>query len=331
MVEQRPVGLVADGGDERDAAGGGGPDHGLVVEPPQVFERAAAARHDEHVGARQRVAGAERVEAPDGAGHLFGAAVPLHPHGPHQHAPGEPVRDAVQDVADDGAGRRGDDPDHARQERQGALAGGIEQSFGGEAAAPLLHHGHEGADAGGFERFDDDLVGGLARKGRDLAGRHHLHALFGLDAHARETRAPHDGIDAGALVLEGEIGVAGGMRSPVVRHLAPHPDVSEPLLDGALQRTGEFGDADFRGVRQAAALAGGGFVRRRAGRRVEDRGGGGPAAGARPSRRSECHGTGIARRRGGCRRSRRPRAGRRMARPLQRCAGGRRAPTTAGP
>ena len=49
VIDQRPVGLVADGGDERDRAAGDRAHHRFVVEAHEIFERAAAARDDEHV------------------------------------------------------------------------------------------------------------------------------------------------------------------------------------------------------------------------------------------------------------------------------------------
>ncbi len=52
VVDQRPVGLVADGGDERDVALRRRAHHDFLVEAPQVLERAAAARDDEQVGPR---------------------------------------------------------------------------------------------------------------------------------------------------------------------------------------------------------------------------------------------------------------------------------------
>ena len=55
-IDERPVGLVADGGDERDGAGGGGAHHHLLVEAPQVLQAAAAAGDDQHVGPRDAAA-----------------------------------------------------------------------------------------------------------------------------------------------------------------------------------------------------------------------------------------------------------------------------------
>src|SRR5229473_8265503 len=48
-VDQRDVGLVADRRDQRDHAVGGGADHDLFVERPQVFQRSAAARDDQEI------------------------------------------------------------------------------------------------------------------------------------------------------------------------------------------------------------------------------------------------------------------------------------------
>ena len=118
VVDQRPIGLVADGGNERDVALRRGPHHDLLVEAPQVFERSAAARDDEHVGSRDRAAGRQRVEAADRLRDLSRRCFPLHPHRPHQHVDGKAIGEAMQDVADHRPGRRGDDADDARHDRE---------------------------------------------------------------------------------------------------------------------------------------------------------------------------------------------------------------------
>ncbi len=51
-IDQGPVGLVPDRGDQRDGARGGGAGHDLLVEAPEILETAAAARHDEEIGPR---------------------------------------------------------------------------------------------------------------------------------------------------------------------------------------------------------------------------------------------------------------------------------------
>ena len=51
-VDEGPVGLVADRGDERDGARGDGAGDDLLVEAPEVLEAAAAAGDDHQVGPR---------------------------------------------------------------------------------------------------------------------------------------------------------------------------------------------------------------------------------------------------------------------------------------
>ena len=107
----------------------------------------------------------QRVEAVDGGGDLLGRAVALHAYRPHHHAAREAGGEPMQNVANDRAGRRGDDPDHVGQERQQLLALGIEQPFGGELLLALLDQRHQRADPGRLERLHHDLVFGLARIG----------------------------------------------------------------------------------------------------------------------------------------------------------------------
>ncbi len=105
VVDQRPVGFVADGGNQRNEARRGGADDDLLVEAPEVFERAAAARDDEDVRAPQRPFQWKRAEAGDGGGDLCRRSFALNPHRPDQHMAREAVLEPMQDVADDGAGR----------------------------------------------------------------------------------------------------------------------------------------------------------------------------------------------------------------------------------
>ena len=82
----------------------------------------------------------------------------MHAHRPDDDPDREAVGEAVQNVANDGAGRRRHDADHFRQERNLALARGVEQPFLGEFLAPRLEERHQRAEAGELERLDHDLV-----------------------------------------------------------------------------------------------------------------------------------------------------------------------------
>ena len=68
-IDQGGVGLMPHRRDQRNEAGGRGAHHRFVVEGHQVFDRAAAARHDDQVGPRQALA-VKGVEAGDGGGDL---------------------------------------------------------------------------------------------------------------------------------------------------------------------------------------------------------------------------------------------------------------------
>ena len=190
----------------------------------------------------------ERVEAADRRGDLFGRAVALHPHRPHQHVARKAVGQPVQDVADDGAGGRRDDADDRGQERQELLARLVEQAFGGELLLALLEQRHQRAEARRLQRLDHDLVGAAARIGREPAGGDDFEPLLRLDPHAAEGAAPHHRIDAGGLVLQGEIGMAGRMRPAIAGDFAAHPHMAVAVLDGALERGRKLGHRPFRNI-----------------------------------------------------------------------------------
>jgi hypothetical protein len=208
-IDDGPVGLVADRGDERDGACRSGAGDALVVEAPEIFEAAAAASDDDEIGARHRPRPIEPVEADDRRGNLDCAGLPLHPHRPHQHVAGEAVGEAMENVADHRTGGRGDDTDDAREIGERLLARLIEQAFGGEHLLALLEQRHECADAGGLELVDDDLIGGLAGIGGDAAAHHDFEPLLRLEFEPLEGALPDHRFDRGLIVLQGEIAMAG--------------------------------------------------------------------------------------------------------------------------
>ncbi len=215
QVDQRPVRFMADGGDHRNAGGGDGAGQRLVIEPPKILEAAAAARHDQQVGLRYGAILRQCVEAVDGGGHFGACRFALHPHRPDQHMQRKPVLDPVDDVADDRACRRGDDADDARHERQQAFAAGIEQAFGLQPALALFQQCHQRPGAGRLQIVDDDLVGGLSGIGGEPAGGDHLHAFLGAELQPAHRGLPDHGVEPCAVVLEAEIGMAGGVRPAI--------------------------------------------------------------------------------------------------------------------
>ena len=176
-VDERGVGLVADGADQRDRALDDRAGQRLVVERPEVLDRAAAAGHDQDVGPGQGAAGGQGIEAADGGGDLRGRRIALHHHRPDHHAAGPAVADAVQDVADHRPGWAGDDADHRGHGRERPLARRVEQALGAQPGLQPLELRQERADAGGLHGLDDDLVAGAGGVAGDLAGDDHLQAL----------------------------------------------------------------------------------------------------------------------------------------------------------
>ena len=154
----------------------------------------------------------------------------------------------MQNIAYHGAGRRGDNADHRRQEGQGLFAVRVEQTFGGEFLSSLVQKRHQRADARGLQRLDHDLIGGFSRKGRDPAGRDHFETFRGASAKARQCAFPYDGVESRGLVLQAKIAMSGRMRAAIVGNLAAHAHMPEAIFDRALQRIGEFGDAELRRI-----------------------------------------------------------------------------------
>ena len=187
----------------------------------------------------------KRVEAVDRRCDLGRGGLSLHPDRPDDDPDREAVGEAVQDVANDGAGRRRHHADDFRQERDFALARGVEQPFLGEFLAPRLEQRHQRADAGKLQRLDHDLVARFARESGQFAGRDDFEPFFGLDPHPLKGGAPDDGVEPRVGVLEAEIGVARGMGPAIAGDLAPDAHVAEPVLDGALERARQFADGDF--------------------------------------------------------------------------------------
>jgi len=151
----------------------------------------------------------------------------------------------VENIADDGAGRRSDDADDRRQEGQGAFARFIEKAFGCELAAALFDERHEGADARRLERLDDDLIGGFARESRNFSCGHNFEPFLGLDLQADERALPDDCVDARVLIFQAEIGMARGMRAAIIRDFAAQANEPEPVFDRTLQGAGEFADREL--------------------------------------------------------------------------------------
>src|SRR3546814_4372285 len=95
-------------------------------------------------------------------------------HRPDDHMRRAAIGEAVEDVADHRAGRRGDDADRARQIGQRLFALAVEQPLAAEPRFQFLEEQHQRAFARDLEAVDDELIFRPSRKGGDPAGRDHL-------------------------------------------------------------------------------------------------------------------------------------------------------------
>ena len=255
VVDQRPVGLVADGGNERDIGCRRGTHHDLVIEAPKILEAAAATGDDDEIGAGDRAAFRQCIETVDGVGHFHAAAFALHPHGPDDDSQREAIGDAVEDVADDRARGRRHHADHARHIGEKLLAPLVEQTFASKLLATFLKQRHQRAGAGRLYLLNDDLVARLAREGGELAGGNHFKTLFRLELPARHNALPRHCREDRLVVLEVEIEVT-RTRSAQPAHLTTHAHMTEGILHRAAECAGKFGDREL-------GCVGGRFVKHR--------------------------------------------------------------------
>ena len=124
-IRDGEVAFMADARDRGNFRVGNGAGDHFFVEGPQIFERAAAARENQHI---HRFHGIEELHRLDD---FLCGAFALDPHRKHREMDvGKAAPEDAHDVAHRGSSRRGDEADAAREERQRLLPGGSEQAFG---------------------------------------------------------------------------------------------------------------------------------------------------------------------------------------------------------
>ncbi len=188
------------------------------------------------------------VEALDRRGDLRRRVLALHRDRPDHDAARKAVGEAVQDVADHRAGRRGDDADDAGQERQFLLALGGEEPLRGETLSAVLQQLEQRADSRQLDRIDDELVFRAAGIGGEPSGGDDLHPILGLDRQTHRRGAPAHRVKHGVGVLQREIQMAGA--DPLeAADLAAHADGGKIFLDRALERRRQLGNGIFALVR----------------------------------------------------------------------------------
>ena len=241
------VGFVADGGDDGDVRGGDGAGEGFVVEGPEVFGGAAAAGEDDEVD----VVGVGRIEVTQAGEEFRRGTGSL-----HCCRVDEDVDAAVaaagdgDDVADDGALRRGDDADGGGVGGERALAGGVEEAFCLELGFELFELELEGSGAARFEGFGDELELAARFKDGDAAAGEDGHAIGRLPFEEGGLSTEENGGELGFAVFEGEVEGAGAGGAGI-GDFTFNPDVGVVAFELAAQGADEFCDGP--------ELAGGGW------------------------------------------------------------------------
>ena len=238
------INFMSDRADHRDLRGGNCPRHDLLVERPEILHAAAAAGDDNDI------AGMMGIEPAD-AGHDLGCRIlPLHRgRDDAEMEAGKPAADDVEEIADGGPFRRGDDADAFRQIGDLALALRIEQPFGGELGLELLELFLEIALAAKPELGDAHLV----RTARFIDGQApmhlDLHPFTQLHLAGQRRAAEKDRRQLTLPVLEGEIDMAAAVDGQV-RNLAAQPEWQHRLLQQVLDESVDLGyrpDVRFAG------------------------------------------------------------------------------------
>ena len=223
-IGNREVDLVAYARDDRNRARPDRARQPLVVEGPQILERAAAPGEDQYIAVFAQAGDSQGFDERRYRNRT------LHGRRVDQHGCGrEASRQDVQDVSNRSAGRRGDHADSAGEAGQAALELGVEEALAGQLRLEALELLPQGPDAGLLHVLGDELEFPARLIEADSAAREHFLAIARGEANAAVLAAKHGGAQLRVAVLEGEVPVAGGGLGEV-RQLALDPDHPEPPL-----------------------------------------------------------------------------------------------------
>ncbi len=236
-VRDGEVDLVPDARDHGQPAGAYGARDPLVVERPQILERAAAAGEDQHLALGARASRLQRRDQRRRGGRtLHHRRIDEDPYGR------ETAREDVQDVAQRGSRWRGDHADTPRKARQAAFALERKQTLGRELRFQALELAPQRADARLLQVLDDELVLAPRLVDADAAADQHLRAGAGREADQRVLHPEHGAAQLRVPVLEREVPVPGRWLGEV-RQLPFHPQHTEPAFEQRAHLAVHAGDA----------------------------------------------------------------------------------------
>ena len=176
VVDQRPVDVVPDGADDRHRQQRDRAAQGLIAERPQVGDRAAAARNDDHIDLTGR------GQVGDGRADRGRGPLVLHRRvAPHDPAVPGAALESREEIAPCGAALGRDHADRARKQRQRELLLRLEQPLRGELAPQAVELHQQVALAGEPQVDDTEREAGRSVRATRVvvgpAGGDHLHAV----------------------------------------------------------------------------------------------------------------------------------------------------------
>src|SRR5439155_7025696 len=232
------ISFVADPGDHGDFGSEDSAGDDFFVESPQIFHGAAAAREDEHVNEFRFIEKLQRLDD------FFGGAFALHAHGiEHQMDIGKAARANPSHRAEHRARWLTDYSDAAGKKRQRFSARGIEKSFGFEAFFQLLEGKLQCALPHQVNFLDVNLIFAALFVDADGTAHGNLQTVFGAELDAALLLLEINATDLGAVVLQGEIDVA-GLGCAAVGDFALHADVGEILGEQVANFSDQFADGE---------------------------------------------------------------------------------------
>ena len=227
-LRERHVGVVADADHDRARVRRDGADDGLLVEGPEVLERAPAAGHDDHIdrepGGRVRPATDATERTDDGLGSSRALDLAGTHDDPRQRpAPGDDAADVVEHGTREGR----HDADTARPGRQRALSARVEEALGREACLGGLETKRQVSHPRRLEAVHVELVGALRLEDVHPPMRDDPDAGAGLQRHDHAIVAEDHAAQLCPLVLQREIAVPGRADRDLA-DLALDPHTAEP-------------------------------------------------------------------------------------------------------
>lgn len=234
-IGDREIRFVADGGDHRHGAGGDCARDGLLVEGPQILERAAATRQNYDL----RPLAASKIF--ERAADRFDRSLALHQRGiqAKMQTRETPLQN-LKHVADDGSSGRCNEADPAGQFRERAFAGGLKEPFGGEFPLELFKGKLEGAVALGLDQLDQQLIFAAGLEDVDAAARQDGHSILRFELEVAQRGAEAHAFQLRFAVLEREVAMTAG-GDAAAGDLARHPDAGELALEQAADQRVELG------------------------------------------------------------------------------------------